>query len=151
MFQLKTMTAGLRITSVAFVIGLVGACAVRLSPMIDYSTLRTQRQARFFADGEMIVVQAYNPQGGNLGLDSEPLLDHGRVVLVAGVTSSGAAGVKTYCRDIGPLSPPPDWPNRVFWRNPNGELVHIQSIERGEAARQLVTKCRRLGKLRGSA
>ena len=145
------MNASLRITSLAFVIGLVGACSVGLSPMIDYSTLRTQRQARFFVDGEMIVVQAYNPQGGNLGLKPEPLLDHGRVVLVAGVTSSGAAGVKTYCGDIGPLSPPSDWPNRVFWRNRSGELVHIQSIERGEAARQLAARCRRLSKLRGSA
>jgi hypothetical protein len=145
------MNAGLRIASLVFVVGVVGACGVGLSPMIDYSTLRTQRQARFFVDGEMIVVQAYNPQGGNLALDPEPLLDHGRVVLVAGVTSSGAAGVKTYCQDIGLLSPPPDWPNRVFWRNPSGELVHIQSIDRGEAARQLVAKCRRISKLRGPA
>jgi hypothetical protein len=137
------MNADLRITSLTFVIGLVGACAVGLSPMIDYSTLRTERQARFFIDGEMIVIQAYNPQGGNLALDLEPLLDDGRVVLVAGVTSSGSAGVKTYCRDIGSLSPPPDWPNRVFWRNRSGALVHIRWIDRGEAARQLVAKCRR--------
>jgi|RhiMethySRZTD1v2_1073278.scaffolds.fasta_scaffold03009_8 hypothetical protein len=142
MAPLRLSIASLRIMS----LGLVGACAVGLSPMIDYSTLRTERQARFFVDGEMIVVQAYNPQGENLALEPEPQLYHGKVVLVAGVASSGAAGVKTYCRDIGPLSPPPDWPNKVFWRNRSGELVHIQSIVRGEAARQLVAKCRRLSR-----
>jgi hypothetical protein len=82
--------------------------------MIDYSALRTERQARFFADGNLIVIEAANPQGENLALDAEPRLDQGRVVLVAGVTSSGSAGIKTYCRNIQALSPPADWPNRVF-------------------------------------
>jgi hypothetical protein len=139
------MNEDLRIASLAIVVAVVGACAPGLSPMIDYSALRAQRQARFFAEGNMLAIQASNPQGENLVLEAEPLLDHGRVVLVAGVTSSGAAGLKTYCRDIDKLSPPPDWPNRVFWRNRNGELIHIREIDQGETARQLVAKCRGLG------
>jgi len=120
----------------------VGACALGLSPMIDYSALRTERQAQFFADGSMIVVRASNPQGGNLALDAEPLLDQRRVVLVAGVTSSGSAGPKTYCRDLAPLSPPSDWPSHVYWRNRSGELVHIEPIDQGEAARRMAAECR---------
>src|SRR5262245_27797239 len=110
------MRADVRITSLALLIVLVSACAFGLSSMIDYSTLRTERRAQFFAYGDMLVIQVANPQGQNLVLEVEPL-DHGRVILVAGVTSSGAAGVKTYCRDLGPLSPAPDWATRVFWRN----------------------------------
>jgi len=135
------MRAALRIWNVAPFVALIGACAVGLSPMINYSTLRTHRQATFFVDGNTIAIQASNPQGGNLALDAEPRLDQGRVVLVAGLTSSGSAGVKTYCRDVGRLSPAPDWPSRVFWRNPNGELIHIRSSDRGEAARELIAKC----------
>jgi hypothetical protein len=127
--------------SLALLATFTGACALGLSPMIDYSAVRDQRQARFFADGNTIAIQATNPQGGNLALDAEPTLDHGRVVLVAGVTSSGAAGLKTYCRDVGKLGPGADWPDRVFWRNVNGQLIHIQPVDRGEAARRVVSTC----------
>lgn len=41
--------------------------------MIDYAELRTERRARFFADGDTIVVQAANSQGENLALDVERL------------------------------------------------------------------------------
>jgi hypothetical protein len=136
------MNANLRITKLAMLVASTCNCALGLSPMIDYSALRAERQARFFAEGDMLVVQAFNPLGGNLALDPEPSLDQGRVVLVAGVTSSGAEGVKTYCRDLGKLNPSPDWPNRVFWRNRNGELIHIQPIDQGEAAQREVAACR---------
>jgi hypothetical protein len=138
------MNANPRITKLTMVVAFTSACTLGLSPMLDYSALRAERQARFFADGNLLAVQAYNPLGGNLALDAEPSLDHGRVVLLAGVTSSGGEGVKTYCPNIGALNPSPDWPNRVFWRNRNGELVHVQPVAQGEAAQQVVAKCRRV-------
>jgi len=136
------MKASLASRGLVLTTAFVGACALGLSPMIDYSALRTERQARFFADGSLIVVLASNPQGGNLALDAEPTLDQQRVVLVAGVTSSGSAGTKTYCRDLAPLSPPSDVPSRVYWRNRSGDLVHIEAIDQGDAARRIAAECR---------
>jgi hypothetical protein len=33
---------------------LLASCAARLSPMIDYAALKSQRQAEFFADGNVL-------------------------------------------------------------------------------------------------
>ena len=46
------MNATLATTGLSLAAAFVGACALGVSPMIDYSALRTERQAQFFAGGD---------------------------------------------------------------------------------------------------
>jgi len=120
---------------------LLTGCSTTLSSMIDYAVLQSQRQPEFFAYGNTLALRATNPSGQNLVLDT-PRLDQGRVVLVAGVVSTGAAGPRTYCLKLTGLPVQPDWPDRVYWRNRDGVLVPVQNIDRSDTARQIVANCR---------
>lgn len=132
-------------TTAAVLVALLAVgCAGGIESTIDYSTARTERRARFLAHGDTLVVESNNPQGMNLVVEPEPWLDDGRVVLVAAVTSSGAAGRRRYCLDMARLSPLKSWPDHVFWRNPTNELVHVSPVDQGEAARRAVLDCRAL-------
>lgn len=131
---LRTMTA-------MATAGVLAGCSAKLSPMIDYAALQSQRHPEFFAHGDTLALRATNPSGQNLVLD-EPRLDHDCVVLVAGVVSGGAAGLRTYCFKLAGLPVQPDWPDRVYWRNRDGALVPVRDIDRSDTARQVVANCR---------
>src|SRR5262245_62348505 len=92
------------------------ACSAGLSPMIDYAALKSERKAEFFAYGDALAVRVTNFTGTTLVLD-EPKLEGDRVVLLAGIASTGSARQFTRCFDLGRWSLPPRWEERVYWRN----------------------------------
>ena len=105
----------LNASCLAFMLAFAGACATSDSSMLDYSQLRASYAGEFFAHDQTLVLRVENPLGLTV-VPYEPTLEGGRVVLVAGIASSGGPGERFHCFDIGALSPPADWPDLLFWR-----------------------------------
>jgi hypothetical protein len=80
----ETMGARIRNTAAVSVALAAGCCVGGIGSTIDYSAFRTERQARFLANGDTLVAESENPQGMNLVVEPEPRLDDGRVALLAG-------------------------------------------------------------------
>lgn len=116
------------------------ACSIGLSPMIDYATLKSARKAEFFAYADTLAVRFTNSTGTTLVFD-DPKLEDDRVVLLAGIASTGAARRSMRCFNLSRWSLPPGWEERVYWRNSDGSTVHVDKIDRSDAARLVVASC----------
>lgn len=133
------MPRALRIPLVLALLGL-GACGPVTSSMIGYTSIRTYRDARFYVAGDALVMTVRDPPGVVL-VPYPPTLDEGRVVLNAGLASAGDGGEHIHCFDVARLSPPSDWPDRLYWREPDGTLSHVTEVDRSDAARALAARC----------
>lgn len=115
------------------------SCSPTRSSMISYDSLRSNREARFFVHDDTIVMRFHDPMGLALVI-YEPALEGDRVVLNGGLASAGSGGERTHCVVLS--SPPPGWQERLFWREPDGELTRITEFERGLTADELTSLCR---------
>jgi hypothetical protein len=110
------------------------------SSMIGYASIRAEREARFFAAGNTLVMMVRDPPGVVL-VPYPPTLEEGRVVLNAGLASVGDGGVHIHCFDVARLSPPSDWPDRLHWREPDNALSRVTEVDRSDAAQALAARC----------
>ena len=133
------MIRALRLSILLAVLG-IGACSPTTSSMIDYASIRAGREARFFAVGDTLVMMVRDPPGVVL-VPYPPTLDEGRVVMNAGLASAGDGGEHIHCFDVAPLAPPSDWPERLYWREPDRALSRVTEVDRSDAAHALAAKC----------
>ncbi|MDC0744931.1 hypothetical protein [Polyangium mundeleinium] len=133
------MARTLRLSLVLAALG-IGACSPTTSSMIGYASARADREARFFVVGDTLVMTVRDPPGVVL-VPYPPTLDEGRVVVNAGLASAGDGGVHVHCFDVAQLSPPSDWPERLYWREPDNTLSRVAEVDRSDAAHALAAKC----------
>jgi len=133
------MARALRTSIVLAVLG-TGACSPTTSSMVGYASVRADREARFFAVGDTLVMTVRDPSGVVL-VPYPPTLDEGRVVVNAGLASAGDGGEHIHCFDVAQLAPPSDWPERLYWREPDNTLSRVTEVDRSDAAHALAAKC----------
>jgi hypothetical protein len=131
----------MRVVLLAIVLASAPSCGPIRSSTIGLSSMREERHATFLVDGATIIVRTEDPMGLVVVI-FDPSIDEGRVVLNAGMTSSGGPGPHVQCVDVASLAPPTDWADRLAWREPDGTLVPITEIERGDTAHALAVRCR---------
>ncbi len=115
------------------------SCATPKGSMLDYSHLKSSYAGEFFAHEQTLVLRVENPVGLTV-VPYPPRLEEGRVVVFAGLVSSGGSGERFHGFEISALDPPPDWASLLFWREPDGRLAPV-ACRHGDEARRLTRRC----------
>ncbi len=130
----------MRLTLVLTFVALGAAACGSMSSMMSYDTVRTAYAAEFFANDQTLVMRATNQPGMGL-VPFEANLEHGKVVIALGIYSGGSGVSVVHCIRLAHLSPPSDWAERTFFREPSGRLVKITAMQLGAPARDPVSRC----------
>lgn len=130
-----------RTFAIALTFSLFVGCGATRTSMINYASLREDRSARLYADGDWLVMITHDPMGMTL-VTYAPWLNGERVVLNGGLSSSGAEAERIHCFDVGALHPASGWQQRVYWHDSDGAFVPVGEIQEGPEAAAYTAQCR---------
>jgi hypothetical protein len=127
-------------TAVGLFATLVLCSACPPASNLGLSELKDEYAAKFYVSDRTLVVTIENVPGINVAGITPVVSDDG-VVLQATRISSGGGGQRVFCVELSSYPLEADWIDRIWWAEPNAELVRVEPITTGEEARRLTTGC----------
>ena len=121
-------------------LGLLSASRCAPASHLSFTELRERYSPRFYATEHRVILVVDNLPGLNLASLSATSTD-GRVVLEGHRISSGSAGIGAVCAELPSHDLRADWPEHIWWANPDGHLVHVTPVFTGAEARRLAITC----------
>jgi hypothetical protein len=128
-----------KLVSIAL-LGLLTTSRCAPASHLSFTELRENYSPRFYATEHRVILVVKNLPGLNL-VALEAVTKDGRVILEGHRISSGGAGIRAVCAELPSYDLRANWPEHLWWANPDGQLVYVTPVITGSEAHRLGSAC----------